>query len=140
MPVYVRCGRCGKKILQGTICECKKESYKEYDKRVRYSKGNIKYSMFYKSKEWISISNYIRHKYYGLCVMCLIKYNELTPSDVVHHIEEIKENWNKRLDENNLIPLCHKCHNELHGHYGTIEKEKLKVILSKYAEKYRQGG
>lgn len=139
MPVYIRCSRCGKKIPQGTTCPCKKGAYREYDKKVRYSKENIKYSRFYKSKEWTELSKYIRHKYYGLCLRCLIGDDEFTPSDVVHHIEEIKENWDKRLDEKNLIPLCHKCHNESHGHYGTVEKEKLREILRRYAEKYRQG-
>lgn len=140
MPVYVRCGRCGKKILQGSACSCKKQSYKEYDNRVRYSKDNIKYTMFYKSKEWDSMSSYIRHKYLGLCIKCLIECDEIVPSDVVHHIDELKEDWSKRLDENNLIPLCHKCHNEFKYDYGTIEKEKLREDLKRYAQKYRQGG
>lgn len=140
MPIYVRCGRCGKKIPQGSTCSCKKQSYKEYDNKVRYSKDNIKYTLFYKSKEWDSMSSYIRHKYLGLCVMCLIEYDEIKQSDVVHHIEELKEDWSIRLDESNLIPLCHRCHNEIHSSYSIIEKEKLKEILRRYAEKYRQGG
>lgn len=33
----------------------------------------------------------------------------------VHHIHELEDRPELRLDENNLISLCDRCHNERHG-------------------------
>jgi 5-methylcytosine-specific restriction enzyme A len=136
MAIYTKCSKCRKKIPKGTVCECSKERYKEYDKRVRYQEDNKKYAEFYNSTEWYKLSNYINIKYNGLCLLCLIKYNEVVPNDVVHHIEELRENFDKRLSEENLIPLCHRCHNTLHSDYTVKIKMELRKLLDLYKNKY----
>ncbi len=134
MATYRRCGKCGKKIPQGTKCECLKESIKEYNNRIRYNKDNIKYSKFYSSTSWRKLSKYIRIKYNDLCLMCLIKDNAISPADVVHHITEIREDYSKRLEENNLITLCHSCHNNLHANYDAAAKKELYRIKNIYED------
>lgn len=137
--------RCGKKIeyhikycdnCTAEIENEKKEKVKKYDKDIRNSTENIKYTSFYNSKAWKTLSDIIKRNYNGICVMCLIDRGEVTPSNTTHHIEELKENWNLRLVEENLIPLCHSCHNDLHIDYKEKDKKHLKNIIFKYKDKY----
>lgn len=140
MPIYRKCSICHGKVKAGTKCKCEikqqKERYKEYNKRIRYNEENKKYSEFYNSVAWNRISKYIRIKYNGLCLMCLLKDKVLNPCDVVHHIEEIREDYDKRLEEKNLITLCHKCHNMLHSNYTEKDKIELKKMLKEYEKNY----
>lgn len=82
---------------------------KFYDENIR-NKKDIKYKIFYHSKEWkmarlrrLSIDN-------GLCQQCLSN-KHIVKADVVHHKVPIKADWSKRLDIDNLISWCHNCHN-----------------------------
>lgn len=137
MAVYSKCSQCGKKILQGQQCECNKNRYKDYNKRIRYNKDNKKYNDFYNTGDWKRVSGFIRIKYNGLCLMCLLKYKEIIPVDVVHHIEPIRDDYSKRLEEDNLIPLCHGCHNSIdHINYTKELKEELRNLLKEYKRKY----
>ena len=106
MAIYRRCGKCGKKIAHGIKCECLKLTRKDYN------------------------------KYNGLCLMCYFKYKILTIANVVHHIVELKEDYTKRLDEDNLITLCHSCHNILHGNYTDKEKQELHNIKNMYEDEF----
>ena len=112
MPIYKRCPRCHKRILEGTTCPClvqyrkaqKKERNKDYD-RYRRNKKNTE---FYRSRAWQMTSNTVRAKYMYMDVYVFYKTGHVTPSDMVHHIVPISQDWNKRLDVSNLIPLSNK--------------------------------
>nr|WP_224929081.1 HNH endonuclease signature motif containing protein [Bacillus safensis] len=43
-----------------------------------------------------------------LCQSCL-KQDRVVPAVMVHHIVELKQDWNKRLDLNNLESICNSC-------------------------------
>lgn len=139
--------RCNKKIdYNKKYCsKCEKEVEKEkrdrvrrYDKEVRNNDSNKKYTDFYNSKAWRALSEVIRRKYNGLCVMCLLERDEVVDSDVVHHIEELKKRWDLRLVEDNMIPLCHCCHNSIENiNYSKKEKIYLKKLIERYENTYR---
>lgn len=88
---------------------------KRYNTNTRY---NDKYMEFYHSKEWRSKRKQVllRDKY--LCQSCLRKgyVNPVKKGQrfYVHHIIELKDDWNKRLDMNNLETVCAECHLESH--------------------------
>ena len=68
--------------------------------------------------------------------MCLDK-NELNNSGTIHHIEELKDNWSKRFDKDNLISLCESCHQKVHRKYLSNKEEiqhELKVLIKRYRE------
>ena len=138
--IYTVCSNCGREIEKGSKCVCgiDKERYKRYNKYVRWNKDNVLYSKFYSSVEWKRLSNYIRSKYNNMCLMCLLENKEINVADVTHHLREIrtKEGWVKRLDENNLIPLCHGCHNKLHSNYTEDKIELLSSLIKKYKEEF----
>lgn len=138
--------RCGKKIeyhikhCDSCTVEIENEKsikVKKYDKEVRHREGNKRYATFYNSKSWKTLSDIVKRNYNGLCVTCLMNDGEVTVSDTTHHIVELKEDWDLRLVEENLIPLCHDCHNKLHVDYNKKDIIYLKEITLKYKNKYK---
>lgn len=70
---------------------------------------DVKAQEFYQSKQWKILSK--KHKQQNaLCIHCL-DYGLVTPAQVSDHIIEIRDDWDKRLDPDNLQSLCHTCHN-----------------------------
>lgn len=90
-------------------------------------KRNPKARNFYNSLEWRKMRAYIFKRDTGLCQKCL-EDNKITKGDVVHHKVELLDGetgWNKRLDPNNLITLCHEHHNIIHKTNGDVLNEGL---------------
>lgn len=78
--------------------------------------------MFYKSREWQSIRNYIISRDNG-CDMALEGY-ELADRIIIHHmnpitVEDIMHSNDVLLDPEQLVCVSHKTHNAIH--YGTDE-------------------
>lgn len=48
-----------------------------------------------------------------LCQLCL-QNNKLSDATVVHHIVPVRDNWELRLKEDNVIAICDECHNKIH--------------------------
>lgn len=127
MPIYRKCSQCFKKVPIGTQCSCemkqRKESYKAYKQKRLLDNEERERQKFYTSIPWLVLSENVKKKYYGLCVLCWyekrIQVNEFT-----HHIETLKERFDSRFDENNLVPLCDCCHKHVHSKYDESEKEK----------------
>ena len=88
----------------------KAESNRFYDKHVRDKQAEA----FYKSKAWVAARQQalIRDNY--LCQECL-KQGRITRADTVHHKIELKRDWSKRLQIDNLVSLCTECHNRMHS-------------------------
>lgn len=90
------------------------EQRHQYNKRVyarrmaASAKAPHDYNRFYKTRAWRRLSRLTLERR-PVCVSCLRK-GIIKKADVVDHIVPIRENWNVRLDPNNLQPLCHHCH------------------------------
>lgn len=69
--------------------------------RWRYQK-EIK--RFYNSAAWRKLSKQVLNEHYYICRNC---GNDAVLTD---HIIPVKVDWDKRLDINNLQPLCEACH------------------------------
>ena len=80
-----------------------------------------KYDSFYQSKEWQLLRNQKWVDADGLCEMCRAK-GIIRSAKEIHHIEPITENWNKRLDYDNLIALCSDCHNAIHNRQSPLQQ------------------
>ncbi|RWR06739.1 HNH endonuclease signature motif containing protein [Siminovitchia fortis] len=114
------------------MAEYKAESHRRYDKHKR-DQGAKK---FYNSKAWQVCRSIALARDNYLCQECL-KQGKITPYNVVHHIKSRKEYPELALDVDNLICVCHKCHNESHPEKGKGKenkkqtKRKIKVVESK---------
>lgn len=88
--------------------ELNKQSNKDYEKyRTERDKTYIK---FYQSRQWKNTRKSVMLEQDGLCQECL-RQGYYQQANVVDHIIELKDDWDKRLDKSNLRPLCHEHHN-----------------------------
>ena len=130
--------RCGSKVKVGEKCPaCGYDRHKAYDNNSRDEKTK----KFYKSTHWTTLSKQTRIRYHNIDLYQLYKYRRLVPSDMVHHIIPVKEDWDKRLDPDNLIPLSHKSHAEIEREYerGPEYKAVISRELVRYVEMFREG-
>lgn len=132
MPIYRRCGRCGRRIQAGSRCPCLKERHKEYDKFSRDKRSKT----FYDSKEWeqarrdtLELDGYID-------VYVFVKTGKMIVANEVHHINPLRDVWEKRCDTNNLISLSHESHSEIEQMYRK-NKEETQKMLSEMIRIYR---
>lgn len=110
--------RCGKLIPQEIrlcdACEAaKKQRYIDYNEHRRDSKT----AAFYTSKEWQRTRGIILSSYDYIDLYAYHVLHEIRRADIVHHITELTEDWARRLDAYNLIPLASGTHNTIHTLY-----------------------
>lgn len=107
------CAKCGKMIPFGkplcSTCAAKNgDRHRMYDAKVRDKRA----SAFYHSAQWCAVRDIVMQRDGYQCQRC--KANGLVrPAEEVHHIYPLRLRWNKRLDVNNLVSLCHHCHMEV---------------------------
>lgn len=92
------------------------ENIKRWRKSYDEKRQDDKYKKFYKSSRWKFLRSHVLKRDNYVCQEC-IKENKLTVCNTVHHIVSIKEDFSKALDEDNLITLCHECHNKIHERF-----------------------
>lgn len=68
---------------------------------------------FYNSKKWRDLRQSVLAEHHYMCVPCKAE-GKLTAADTVHHVIELRDDWSKRLDRANCMPVCRTCHNLIH--------------------------
>lgn len=119
-----------------TSCKyCGRIHQKNYDcgmKPQRKRQALTKIDRFRHSREWKEKSISIRERDNYLCQICIRKmystihqynYNNLS----VHHAIPVGADWDKRLDDDNLITSCSMHHEMMED--GTISYEEVKQII-----------
>jgi len=73
----------------------------------------------------------------GMDVYLYITTGEVCVANTVHHITPLKDDWNKRIDLNNLISLSSETHSLIERLY---KKDKQKIMESLYEilKQYRE--
>ena len=104
---------CGN-LTRKTYCKTHEKIERKHTQIYNKYKRDPKTESFYKSREWRKLRALAYERDNGLCQRCKAR-GQLVRADVVHHIIEIKEDWSKRLDMDNLESLCHSCHNQIHN-------------------------
>lgn len=139
MALKKLCAKCHEVIDQGnTYCDkCNSKVNSINSKVYNESSRNKESQSFYNNKQWKKLTHVIKQKDNGLCLNCL-NDNKIKYKDVIHHIIPLTDDKSKALDINNLISLCHTCHNRTHGMYDKNiklkEEEQLRLnnILNKF--------
>ena len=116
------CSKCGI-VPQEHICP-----YRTYKKKNKNSKAD----KFRKTKLWTNKSIEIRQRDKYLCRVCVNNlYNTVCQYNYskleVHHIVPVEEDYNKRLDNDNLITLCNYHHKM--AEHGEISREELIELI-----------
>ena len=112
------CAKCGRVMSLGSAlcpaCLDKAESrHTHYDANVRDKRS----ARFYASTQWIRLRDLILSRAGYQCTLCKA-HGRLTPATEVHHKIPIKVDWSLRLDERNLVALCHRCHMNIEARGG----------------------
>lgn len=115
------CNQCSIKYKQE-----RKEYHKYYDKYIRDQES----ADFYNSPEWEKTREHVLGKYKGLDLYAFFIDKKIVYADTVHHIEELRENWNRRLDITNLIPLSSGNHTRIHKMYDKDKRGTQKLLFS----------
>lgn len=84
-----------------------KQRQYDHTRRDRQSKA------FYHTAAWLKL-RLIKLRETPHCEECW-KRDDLVPATHVHHIREISDHPELRLDIDNLQSLCHGCHSRLHA-------------------------
>lgn len=127
--------RCGL-LIEHNESYCKECTEKVGAERKEYHKTYDKYSRdkdsveFYNSYEWQRVRQYILSKYRGLDLYAFFIDNEILYADTVHHIEELRGCWHKRITIGNLFPLTAGNHSKIHKLYEKDIKVTQKLLIS----------
>lgn len=101
---------------------------------------------FYKSRSWIELKNSVMEEFHHECGRCRAK-GKITKAVTVHHINHVKDRPDLALSEyyiddngnkqRNLIPLCARCHNEVHPEKLEKARNKnSKVVDERFKERW----
>ena len=79
---------------------------------------------FYKCKEWLQLRQEVLEDEHYECINCRDKYGVITRATTVHHVNHVLNRPDLALsryyiddegnEQLNLMPLCGRCHNEVH--------------------------
>lgn len=96
-------------------------------KKPVYQKKRTDIDTFRSSKAWQRKREQIRQRDLNLCRVCFSRGLYIYDNLSVHHIIPIDQDYEKRLDEGNLITLC-DVHHEM-AENGEIDAETLKMLI-----------
>lgn len=124
--MLVSCSKCGRIHERGFKC---KNNIKQ-----SYAKKETVASKFRNTKAWRDKHNDIINRDKALCQICIRNLHNTLPRQYnnkvqVHHITSINEDYDKRLDDDNLITLCTYHHSM--AEHGQINKKDLSGLLCK---------
>lgn len=106
------CDKCGQLHDKYEVCpnvEPPKYKGKPSKSYSDMQEDELRLARFYNSKAWRSKRKDILEQAKGLCELCIID-KHIANATSVHHIVKLVYDYNKRLDDNNLIALCDCCH------------------------------
>lgn len=118
-----------------------RQRHKEYDAHRR----NKKAKDFYNSAAWLATRRRVMARDAGIDIYLYITEHRIVPADTVHHIVELKENYTKRCDPDNLISLSSSTHSMISKAYKESVKRKaemqqtLRECMQEYKRKLNGG-
>ena len=123
------CQYCGRIHDRKYICPQKQRNILE--RQEKRNEKNREAYQFRDTKTWREKSRQIRERDRYCCQVCIRGLHDPerqfeTDGISVHHIASIREDWEKRLNNENLISLCRR-HHEM-AERGEIEKTELEKI------------
>lgn len=123
--MFLKQCRCGKVIPQA-IKMCDECVQKNSSRHMEYNmtRRTKQSTDFYKSTAWKRTRTAVLTEFDSIDIFALYINNELLEAQEVHHIEELKDNWTRRFDISNLIPLNHNTHTLITRLYKQSEATK----------------
>ena len=101
----------------------KRKTYKTFDEMTE---EELRIQKFYNSKEWRTKREEIMARSNGLCVICWL-LGRVKSATSVHHIKKLREHFELRLDDNNLIAVCRECHELVESSCSSVDEVLLLI-------------
>lgn len=131
------CSYCLKVHDSKKVCPKKHKAKIDYKKKKEnLSEVNQRENRFYSSTRWQKFRDSIMKENGYRCEVCYQVFDDrrkFTVAEELHHVEYIRDAWDKRMDEENVICLCHNHHKLIHKNNIRNKKD-----LEKFIEKLRE--
>lgn len=136
--------RCGRLIPQ-SVRLCDQCAAQEESRHMIYNetKRSKRAAAFYVSPQWRRLRPIIISIFDGIDIYALYVEQRIESCKEVHHIEELEDNWRRRLDPLNLIPLSHDTHTHITALYkesAASMKRTQKLLLSLIDRHFKEVG
>lgn len=123
----------------GSTCPCIKQRHREYD---RYSRDQRSRN-FYGGKDWERARAAALDADGGIDVYLYMTEGIVVAADTVHHIIPIKDDWDKRINIDNMISLSSDTHSMIEQMYkknkGAMIR-RLQEMIKEYRGQKEDGG
>lgn len=136
MPIKKYCSYTGCRVLLNEdvrYCDRHQKQARDHkasrDREYKRNRDDHKEQDFYRSPAWVNVRDGSIAYYFGLDIFEYYTNGVIIEATMVHHIMPIKEDWYKRYDLNNLIPLTEKSHIFIHNEYRKSNKKNMQDIL-----------
>lgn len=135
--------KCGAIIPQSIkMCEkCEQRQQGQQSRHMQYNKHrrNRQAADFYTCAAWRKARAEALQRFDYIDIYAYYVDRTIKSADMVHHIVPIADDWNKRLEADNLIPLSNDTHNRIEAAYdrSTADKKAMQQLLYRLIEKYQ---
>lgn len=127
------------KVIEAGVKYCDKhrdtdrESYRRYKQRRMKDEQEARRQQFYNSKAWERFRAARAAGQLGIDIYEYFTTGRIVAAEEYHHIQEITEAWERRLDAANVIGLSEANHKRIHTEYRRSQKAKKKMQMILYA-------
>lgn len=146
MVLWHRC-RCGVLIPQGiSLCErCTAAYTGQGSRHMEYNRTrrDKKAAAFYVCSDWRKVREAAMRLYDGMDIYAYYIQHRIMTADMVHHVVELEEDWTRRLDITNLLPLSNSSHGIISALYEKDEATKKatqQMLLGLIASHWKDAG
>ncbi|UTH13304.1 HNH endonuclease [Macrococcus equipercicus] len=120
------------RLTANSYCDQHSDVIKSVHKTYNNERVDVDEVAFYNTSEWKSVRVAVLQRDFYLCQQCKAQ-GITTVANTVHHIVELKDDWDKRLDMTNLETVCTACHNKEHVKVkkglGTSTQKHVYVVM-----------
>lgn len=141
MALWHRC-KCGATIPQGlkACAACAGGQNSGQSRHMEYNRfrRDKKAADFYTSQEWRKARENALKLYDGIDIYALYVQHRVIAADMVHHIEELEDDWSRRFDLTNLLPLSNGNHGIISALYKkdpatkAVTQEQLRGLIAEH--------
>jgi hypothetical protein len=123
------------------VCERKKrlDNYKDYQQRRLQDEVEKERVAFYQSDEWEQCRQTVARHQYNLD---LVKWSRgrIVQAELYHHVIEVRDSKDSRLDIYNIIGLTQSNHNKIHAimKQGWEEKKQIQDMLLDILDRFER--
>lgn len=108
--------------------------------------GEARRQQFYNDKAWLSFKTGQEARQLGMDIYEYYTTGNIIAAENYHHIEEVIEAWDRRLDVYNVLGLSEANHRRIHIEYNRGEAAKRKLqrnffnMLERFYREFTSGG